>query len=180
MITTGKDGSNLFMKQREPGVVVSSSLPTAMLPEDPTPLCLPPTFASLKAHDGETNGDLGRACGRGHREEEEVSLRDEQDGDNDDDISDDECLSELSDESDCSSDSSDSSCESDCFDDEDDDDFDDEDIIIELEDTTHNTGEEGPRLFTSVGHGDSWGDRVGVASFLGDAVVSAASLGQVM
>ncbi|KAF4687027.1 hypothetical protein FOZ60_004352 [Perkinsus olseni] len=175
VITTSRDGSNLFMKQREPGVVASSALP-ARLPEIPTPLCLPPTFASLKARDGETN-DLGRSYGRGY-EEEEVPLRNGHDDDEDEDVSDDDCLSELSDESDCSSDSSDSeSDESDCFDDEED--FDDEDIIIELEDTTHNAGEEGPRLFTSVGHGDAWSDRV-MPSFLGDAVVSAANLGQVM
>mmetsp|Transcript_17002 Transcript_17002/g.14177 ORF Transcript_17002/g.14177 Transcript_17002/m.14177 type:complete len:147 (+) Transcript_17002:64-504(+) len=146
-----------------------------MTPEDPTPLCLPPTFASLKALDGETNRLGSNVYGRAGAEEEEESIRNGHE-DEDDDISEDDCLSELSDESDCSSDSSDSSCESDCFDEGED--FDDEDIIIELEDTDPAGGASGPRLFTA-GHSDTWGDRV-LPTFLGDAVVSAASLGQVM
>ncbi|KAF4665264.1 hypothetical protein FOL47_004688 [Perkinsus chesapeaki] len=178
VITTSRDGSNLFTKQREPGVVASSAV-RDVTPEDPTPLCLPPTFASLKALDGETNSLGSTVYGRAGVEGEEESLRNGHDDDeDDDDISEDDCLSELSDESDCSSDSSDSSCESDCFDDEGED-FDDEDIIIELEDTDPaGATASGPRLFTA-GHNDTWGDRV-LPSFLGDAVVSAASLGQVM
>lgn len=150
MITTSRDGSNLFIKQREAGVVVSKASPTATA-EDPTPLSLPPPFASLKG--------LGRSYDRGY-EEQKVSLRDASGDDYSADVGDDDRLSEVSDESDCSSDSSDSSWESDCF-------------------ITHDSGEIGPRLFTVVGHGDLWGDLVS-PPFLGNAVGSAANFGQVM
>ncbi|EER13312.1 hypothetical protein Pmar_PMAR008538, partial [Perkinsus marinus ATCC 50983] len=150
VITTSRDGSNLFTKQREAGVVVSKALPTAAA-EYPTPLSLPPPFANLKG--------LGRSYARSY-EEEKVSLRDASGDDYSADVGDDDRLSEVSDESDCSSDSSDSSWESDCF-------------------ITHGSGEIGPRLFTVVGHGDVWGDLVS-PPFLGNAVGSAANFGQVM